>query len=486
MRFLLRVFDDPPCRKRNRTTPQLTETSASLRNTFTEAVTHDIHGASGLPLTFGAKDLPRSTHLRQAIERVGLFNPIIYLDMHADVKADRVDAWEHFLTYGITEGRRFTTPELVARAFSHLAPEIDNAIREGRERLHVSSAAEAIKHASLPLARRGLTVAVYCNSHGNFYMQEIANLLFWQLTALGIQAHQRTEEAPQGERFDIRIFVAPHEFFWLGRGEIWKSLAKVSGSVLFNVEQVQTPWFCKGFPLLLEAPLVLDISLQSASLLRHLGINSLHYMPPYIDGCKYTTYQEDVSHIEIIRGYEFSRKLRLTKAPVLHERPLDILFVGTGCERRLKAMQRLRDLTDRYRFLCVYTNQTSPLTAGTYRTTSPEINCALAQRSKIVLNIHRDWIGYFEWSRMAMQGFWQSACVVSDPSLADPVFRPSEHFLEENARHLPELLDWLLGTEDGRKKMEGIAKAGHEHAKSLPARAAMLIPMLTALRSVVR
>jgi hypothetical protein len=37
---------------------------------------------------------------------------------------------------------------------------------------------------------------------------------------------------------------------------------------LYNVEQPQTPWFCRAFPLLLKAPLVLDINLQSAAILR--------------------------------------------------------------------------------------------------------------------------------------------------------------------------------------------------------------------------
>ena len=190
--------------------------------------------------------------------------------------------------------------------------------------------------------------------------------------------------------------------------------------------------------------------------------------------------------LSLFVGINSSRdKFDWTKHIGLSDRPIDVLFVGTGCERRLKAIESLRGLTDKYRFLCVYTQQTSPLKGGNYRTTSPEINCALAQRSKIVLNLHRDWIGYFEWSRMVMQGFWQGACVVSDPGLPDPVFTSGVHFLEENIRHLPELLHRLLGTPDGQKKMNEIAVAGHRQAVGSGARAAMLLPMLHELQQVI-
>ena len=217
-----------------------------------------------------------------------------------------------------------------------------------------------------------------------------------------------------------------------------------------------------------------------------MGLNALHYMPPYLSKCPYTVSQPDVSGVDLVRGYAFSRaRFDWKSHRGLTDRPIDILFVGTDSERRRIAIERLRELTDRYRFICVYTHQHAPLTNANYQTTSPEINCALAQRSKIVLNIHRSWLGYFEWSRMVMQGFWQGACVVSDPSLPNPIFKPNNHFLEENIRHLPELLHWLLGTSDGRMKIEHIAEAGQSRARSRAARTAMLLPMLSSLRASV-
>lgn len=424
-----------------------------------------------------------SPGLRELIERSGLFDPDIYLSINEDLRAGGTDPWAHFLEHGIRERRRFTTPEIVARALSRLDPEIDAASRAVRRALLCEGAEDAIRVAAAPFVAHGVKIGVYCNSQANFWMQEIANLVQWQLKALKIDAQLRTEESDIDEDFDLRIFVAPHEFFRFGAGENWKRLAGAAGSVIFNTEQLQTHWFSWAFPFVIEAPLILDLNIQSAVLLRQMGCNALQYMPPYLPGCGYTAPQLDVSRIELVRGYAFSEnEFDWTAQASLSDRPIDLLWVGTGNERRLKAIERLRRLSDKYRFVCVYGHQDWPLTSANHQTTSPEICCALSQRSKIVLNIHRDWLGYFEWSRMVMRGFWQGACVVSDPGLPDPLFSPGRHFLEENVRHMPELVDWLLGTAEGRAKIDEIGAAGH--ARAIEARPAMLVPMLNSLREL--
>ncbi len=432
------------------------------------------------------RERPRPEDIRQSLINSRLFDPGTYLELHEDLRGAGADPWEHFLKYGFWEGRRFTTPEIVAQALAHFHRETHAALEAASQILKTEPDEDACADCATLLASQRVRIGIYCSSQGNFFMQEIANLIQWQLVALKIDAHLRTEQSAFDEAFDIRLFVAPHEFFWLGGGEQWRTLAGAPGTVLYNVEQVHTPWFCRAFPFLLEAPLILDINFQSTLLLRQMGLNALHYMPPYLSKCPYTVSQPDVSGVDLVRGYEFSRaRFDWKSHRGLTDRPIDILFVGTDSERRRIAIERLRELTDRYRFICIYTHQHAPLTNANYQTTSPEINCALAQRSKIVLNIHRSWLGYFEWSRMVMQGFWQGACVVSDPSLPNPIFKPNNHFLEENIRHLPELLHWLLGTSDGRMKIEHIAEAGQSRARSRAARTAMLLPMLSSLRASV-
>ncbi len=423
--------------------------------------------------------------LRSKFERSGLFDPAVYLELHEDIKG--TDPWQHFLECGLDEGRRFTTSEFVARAIAKADSKIRSAADTIRQQAQIAAAEEVCTKATQSFLDHKVKFGIFSNSRGNFFMQEIANLLAWQLQAFGIDAHLRTEEGQMQEAFDVRIFVAPHEFFFLGNGPSWRHLAAADGSVLYNVEQMQTQWFCLAFPLLLNAPLILDINFQSAELLRQVGCNAVHFMPPYLARCPYTRSQVDVSHIEVMRGYEFSHAtFDWTEYDDIMSRPIDILFIASSSPRRDGAIERLRELSDKHRFVCVYTHQRSPLVAGNNLTTSTEINCALAQRSKIILNVHRDWLGYFEWSRMMLQGFWQGSCVASDPCLPHPLFQAGEHFLEESTRHMPELLRWLLETPEGHTKMNDISVAAHNQARSSGVRAAMLLPMLSSLKALLK
>ena len=245
-------------------------------------------------------------------------------------------------------------------------------------------------------------------------------MLAWGLQAEGIDTVQRDEAASRDEPFDLRVFVAPHEFYSLGDGKGWADIAGDAGSVLYNVEQPQTQWFCRAFPLLLQAPLVLDINLQSAMILRRAGCNVVHFMRAI---CRRhaTPALSGYIGIPLTKGYAFAQHPYNWRAENrLGERPIDLLFFGARAPRRNDALIRLQALADRHRFWCIYREPSTPFTDESGA--AAESGWALAQRSKVVLNLHRDWIGYFEWPRMVLQGFWQGACVVSDPGLSAPIF----------------------------------------------------------------
>jgi hypothetical protein len=99
--------------------------------------------------------------------------------------------------------------------------------------------------------------------------------------------------------------------------------------------------------------------------------------------------------------------------------------------------------------------------------------------------MHRDWLGYFEWSRMVLQGFWQGACVVSEPNLPNPIFQAGQHYLEENLRHIPELIRWLLSTTEGRRKLDDTRVQGYQQSRGLGEMRVALAPVLLAFRQVL-
>ncbi|MBV8494712.1 MAG: hypothetical protein JO162_14690 [Alphaproteobacteria bacterium] len=422
---------------------------------------------------------PVMTGLEQRVRASGLFEPEVYLSLNPDRAAVAEDPWRDFLQHGLREGLPFTSPETVAR----LLAEMDATIRAERYFLtrlaETSSAAVGDVENGAPLRRRATKIAVLCSSLGNFFMRDIADLLTWGLQAEGIDAVQRDQTANRDEPFDLRVFVAPHEFFWLGEGNKWREVAGAAGSVLYNVEQPQTQWFCRAFPLLLDAPLVLDINLQTALMLRRAGCKTVHFMPGHLPSAPSAMPYLDISGIPLAQGYAFARRpYNWLEQNRLDERPIDLLFIGARTPRRNETLVRLQPLVDRHRFWCVCRDPSAPFTAtdGAAR----EYGWALAQRAKIVLNLHRDWIGSFEWPRMVMQGFWQGACVVSDPGQAAPLFAPGIHYLEENLRHIGELVRWLLEAEEGREKLDRIRNAGYHQACSVGSMHIALGPVLEA------
>ena len=421
----------------------------------------------------------RERDLRARISACGLFDPEVYLSLHEDLRATGADPWKHFLKYGLNEARHFTNPTVVARLLAEMDPQLNRSSRDFAAAAESALAGADDAEAAALLRQKGVRIGVFCSSEGNFFMREIADLFAWGLQAQGIEAVQRDETASKDERFDLRVFVAPHEFFYLGDGKKWTALAGAANSVLYNVEQVQTQWFCRAFPLLLRAPLVLDINFQAAEILNKAGCNVLHFMPGHLPTARYAQPRTDISDVELMKGYDFSRRpYNWLERNRLDDRPIDILFIGSSAPRREKAMPRLRELSDDFRFVCIYTHQDVPLTERNHQSTSTEINCALGQRAKIVLNVHRDWLGYFEWSRMVMQGFWQGACVVCDPGMPNPIYQSGVHFLEENARHIGELIRWLLGTSEGREKLNLTRMAGYDRARTLGSMPVALSPVL--------
>jgi tetratricopeptide (TPR) repeat protein len=430
-------------------------------------------------------ELPQ-TAMRTRIAATGLFDPTAYLSLNSDLRRVGADAWDHYLKHGLQEGRGFTSAERVAHTFVKM----DEEMREQRDRflaqVDVSQDRSKISDMVSLFRRQGIRVGVFWNSQGNFFIRELAELLVWGLRAEGVDAILRDQTANKDERLDLRVIVAPHEFYVLGEGESWKALAHEPNTVFYNTEQLQTKWFALAFPFLLDAPLVLDINFQSTVVLRRACREVVHFMPGHLPNAPYSAPSPDVADIELLKGYSFSQQsCDWTESDNIEERPIDILFIGSHSPRRGKALTQLRFLADNYRFLCVYTPQDVPLREALSTSTSTRINCAIARRSKIVLNVHRDWLGYFEWSRLVMQGFWQGACVVSEPCLQNPLFEPGVHYLEEDARSLGALIDWLLGTKDGRDKLESTRRAGREQARSSGSMGVALTPVIHAFKDVL-
>jgi len=85
----------------------------------------------------------------------------------------------------------------------------------------------------------------------------------------------------------------------------------------------------------------------------------------------------------------------------------------------------------------------------------------LAQRSKIVLNIHHGDDKYFEWHRIVMHGLWQKALVVSESADDAPPFEPGRDFVAASLQEIPHKLTFYLSSREGRDQAQAIANFGY-------------------------
>jgi hypothetical protein len=178
--------------------------------------------------------------------RSGLFVPRSYLDLNDDLTLGEPGAFEHFIRRGLSEGRLFTNSDTVARLIARMSPELGRDQADAHAAARQALAGGDAEKLAAWFRERSARIGVFCNTEGNFFMRDIAVLLVEGLRALGIAVALRDENAGRDEHFDLRVFVAPHEFFYLGRGRAWRDAAGAPGSVLYNVEQPQTQWFCRA------------------------------------------------------------------------------------------------------------------------------------------------------------------------------------------------------------------------------------------------
>ena len=304
-------------------------------------------------------------------------------------------------------------------------------------------------------------ICVYVNSQGNFFHSEIAELLSQGLQASGCFHVERRNECDEPDDTSLSLVVSPHEFYSLGRGkhflqDRYRSFRKRSN--LFLAEQPGSKHFSACLPFVAEARRTFDINYQSASLLRELGVDA-HFLP--------------VGHLAaetVLNGDQEITTEDLRKRGLAVDwghaqsgpsRPIDIAFTGVLTRRRAEFFSRNADVFSRHRCVLALPTAAEPLVGDISSTLTTHEATALSQRSKILLNIHRNEAAYFEWHRIMIRGLWQKALVVSEPSPLPPGLKPGEHLMEAPLEEIPELLNWLLETPEGRSKAESVRLAGH-------------------------
>lgn len=385
------------------------------------------------------------------------FNTKDYFSLHPDIAKAKLNPLFHFVRYGAREGRSGWALKRVLewQRLSMNDPDAASAM-----------AKTGHKNNPLPRLKTGDVVSIFCSSKGNFFFHQFSDLLCSAFKQVGVVAHAWSEENFERRTDQAKIIIAPHEFFYLGSGPALAGDAYFADAMLFNTEQLQTPWFARAFEYLSRAPWLLDINLQSAAILNQLGLSAWFLPLGYVEGYGPLDRQKK---IPVAPATEFMRTpltqtLPPRRAP-LAKRPIDVLFIGALSPRREDFFARHAAFFANGRHFLHLTDLSRPLLQGRESVVDPEAFAALAQRSKILLNVHQGGMPYFEWLRMALYGFWQKTCVVTETAARIPGFVPGTHYFEADLEQVPALMEWLLRNPQGQNAAETARKTAFQALK---------------------
>lgn len=258
-------------------------------------------------------------------------------------------------------------------------------------------------------------VTLLASSRGGFFFRELRAFLAGGLRMAGWDVVEADERASAVS--GIPIVIGPHEFFSIGEGVEWLSTENLEGSVLVATEQPQSLWFREFAPAWALAAAVVDISPNGAEAWRRIGVQAEWLPLGWYDGCD--PFDCVPSTLNAPAGVD----VPLASGPLAEEpvdrwedRPIDVLFVGAWTPRRERMLRDLRErLADRRWFVHMPSDR-DPLQGAGRAAIDTATFVALARRSKVLLNVHRDDAPFWEWQRIVWRGLWQRALVVTEPT----------------------------------------------------------------------
>src|SRR5262244_3696696 len=308
----------------------------------------------------------------------------------------------------------------------------------------------------------GQHFAIYTSSLGNYFFSEFRDLLAAGFQSLGFQVDIRDEGEGFSEVADWHLVVAPHEFFYLGAGRELSNQSLPSNLILFNTEQPSTQWYARARNYFSKACRIWDINNTSSQEIARAGFNCEYLPLGYLPDFKlFREIEELPNHYgTLFLGEKICKSTYLRKPFV--ERPIDVLFLGTLSARREKFFAHSsRALSNHSCYLYLPSAQ-GPLLAGLNTTMDTNTSVGLAQRAKIILNIHRGADRYFEWHRIVMHGIWNRALVITEPCGEGPPFQPGVHFVEAPLSQIADVVEYYLADPKGQAEAQAIALKGFQ------------------------
>jgi hypothetical protein len=287
---------------------------------------------------------------------------------------------------------------------------------------HDIDGAPGVDDATRPSAERAQTanirVCIVTASGQNVFFAELLDAIGDVLAAAGIRVGRSVNRFPPWHEDVVYLFV-PHEYTPFVEREALPSAMHLSRSVVLCTEQPGTSWFEEGAAIAARAAMAMDINQLGVQELRRRGIEAELMQLGYFAGWDTWGGEDD------------------------GERPVDVTFMGGYTPRRARALARCGRSLARRNVELTMTEGLRPHLEGSTHFLSGERRWAALRRSKLIVNVHRGEVGYFEWLRVV--GAMLNGCVVvSEHSLGFDPLIPGEHFVSVDYGRLAFAIDALL------------------------------------------
>ncbi len=318
-----------------------------------------------------------------------------------------------------------------------------------------------IKKASRESA--GNEFILYTNTHGNYFFNEIRDLIADGIRELGYQVKIKSENEWLEDESAWHIVISPHEFFYLGKFTDSDVEILPEKLIIVNAEQPSTKWFSLAENYFPVAKFIWDINYNSAIRISEQGFQCDFLPLGFVDD---SYLFQEVKQLPENYTTCFLKK-DIKNCSFLNEpytsRPIDISFVGCLTPRRDEFFAKAAPAISNFQSYIHFSDGlAAPVIPGLTTHINTEIVLGLMQRSKIMLNIHHGSDNYFEWHRIVLLGIAQKTLVISEPSISSPIFEPGIHYVEAKLQDIPEKIKYYLSTPSGIKEAEAIIEKGYK------------------------
>lgn len=297
-----------------------------------------------------------------------------------------------------------------------------------------------------------MRLTIVSASRQNAFFEELLNAIEHAVSAAGVQVRRQVDCFPDPQEGEVFLFV-PHEYIALTEPESHPGAEHLAHTVVFQTEQPGTSWFEVALEWCRRSAATVDLNVSGAHALRLRGIEATHLPIGYTP--RWDVWGGD------------------PESP----RDIDVTVLAGHTPRRARSLAQLGPTLSRFHSRLMLFDGTSPIQAGDPGVIFGEDLSRHLASTRIVLNLHRSEVAYFEWHR-ALRAAVNGAVFVTEHSLdADPL-RPGVDYVAVSEPSLPHVVELLVGDDDLRRRLQRSARERLLSLRPPEALARELLPVL--------